>query len=129
METMKRFQNILSVDDDFPTNLYTQLVLKESNMAENIIIKSSAKQVLSYLFEEENPMPEIFLMDLHMPLMDGWELLEAIEKKNDARIKDMKIFMLTSSAIVDDLDRAKNHSLINGILMKPLEPTKLLEQL
>lgn len=129
MLTMKRFQNILSVDDDFPTNLYTQLVLKEASLAENIIIKNSAKQVLSYLFEEENEIPEILLMDLHMPIMDGWELLEAIQKRNAPRTQSMKIFMLTSSAIVDDIEVANNHPLIQGVLMKPLDPKRLLDQL
>jgi hypothetical protein len=41
----------------------------------------------------------------------------------------MKIFMLTSSAIVDDIEVAKNHPLIHGILLKPLDPRQLIAQL
>lgn len=40
----------------------------------------------------------------------------------------MKIFMLTSSAIVDDIEVANNHPLIQGVLMKPLDPKRLLDQ-
>ena len=129
MLTMKRFKNIITVDDDFPTNLYTQIVLNKEGISENVITKGSAKEVLEHLNDQSKPVPEILLMDLHMPIMSGWDLLNEIDKKNDARWKDMKIFMLTSSAIVDDIEVANDHHLIEGVLLKPLDPKKLLAKL
>jgi hypothetical protein len=41
----------------------------------------------------------------------------------------MKIFMLTSSAIVDDIEVANDYHLIEGVLLKPLDPRQLIAQL
>ncbi len=120
---------ILSVDDDYPTNLYNQLILKESKVTDQIITLFSGKEAMEYLQLESNQVPEVMLLDLNMPLMNGWEVLDALMENKDERLGNMKIFLLTSSPIIDDIERVKKHPMVNGVLMKPLKPEKLLEML
>ncbi|MAD96345.1 MAG: hypothetical protein CMB99_03365 [Flavobacteriaceae bacterium] len=120
---------ILSVDDDYPTNLYNQLVLKEAKVTDQVVTLFSGKEAMEYLQQETNTVPEVLLLDLNMPLMNGWEVLDALMENEDQRLVSMKIFLLTSSPIIDDIERVKKHPMVNGVLMKPLKTERLLEML
>lgn len=119
---------IISVDDDFITNMYNQMVLNEANIAKVIQTLSSGQAVLDYFECEENPIPEVLLLDLNMPIVNGWEVLDRLLAQPLRNLESMKIFLLTSSPIVDDIERSKKHPLVSGVLLKPLQVEKLKSQ-
>ena len=68
--------------------------------------------------------PDLIFLDINMPVMDGFQFLEALEKIPYLHKKPMKIVMLTSSNANKDIEKAKKFN-IDGYIVKPLSPEKL----
>ena len=78
---------ILLVDDDEPTNFLNQMVIEELDIAEQIRVAQNGQEALTYLKktgigDENFPLPDLILLDINMPAMNGWEFLERYRKLN-----------------------------------------------
>jgi CheY-like chemotaxis protein len=118
--TMK---NVLLVDDDSVFNFLSKEILHRMGLADDIHTALNGKQAID-LFKEyfghSKPLPDIILLDLNMPIMDGFGFLEAF-KKLDLPDKDqVKIIVVTSSNDGADIKRAKDLG-VSQYLTKPLE--------
>jgi CheY-like chemotaxis protein len=56
-----------------------------------------------------------------MPLMDGFECLEALEKLDPAIVKNINVFMLSSSIDRNNIMKAEQHAIVKRVLEKPLD--------
>ena len=65
-------------------------------------------------------LPEIMLLDINMPVMNGWELLEELRMENSIIRDSIQIHILTSSIAPEDLNLSKEYEFINGYITKPL---------
>jgi len=72
-------------------------------------------------------MPEIILLDLNMPVMDGWQFLDAFIKKYPNQ--DVHIFIVTSSIDQADIDKAASYKLVSNYVVKPLQRDQILEMI
>ena len=125
-----KFKRILLVDDDQITNFLNENLLRESNITEDIQIANDGQEALDYVKKYclENNISDqlccdLILLDLNMPVMDGFEFLE---KFNELKLKEnISIILLTTSSNERDLERAKNFN-ITGYINKPLTETKIL---
>jgi CheY-like chemotaxis protein len=70
-------------------------------------------------------LPDLILLDINMPVMDGWEFLHHLNK--DERFLNIPIYILTSSIDPDDEIKAKQYPNIKGYVIKPLSQKRLLE--
>lgn len=126
---MKKLNKILLIDDDYPTNLLHQILIGQSKCAEGIETIRDVSLALEYIQSKESSvsMPELILLDLNMPRLDGWHFLEKIEEKIKTIQPKPKIYILTTSESIEDKERANAHPLVNGLLVKPLTKANLLE--
>ncbi len=121
---------VLVIDDDEPTNFLTQMILEESGCVEHIQIAQNGPEALAYLVKSENrekdseryPSPDLILLDINMPAMDGWEFL--IEYKKLSMSERVIIVMLTTSLFPEDKRKAERMSEISGFENKPLTTEK-----
>lgn len=70
---------------------------------------------------------EIILLDINMPLMDGWELIEKCKNLYENHKSPPKIYIATSSIYEEDREKARNYSCVKGYLTKPITISKLEE--
>jgi CheY-like chemotaxis protein len=124
------FKCILVIDDDEPTNFFTKIILEEYPCAQHVQIVQSGQEALDYLAaamligDNENfPYPDLVLLDINMPAMNGWEFLEEFKKLS--RPRDPKILMLTTSLFPGDKEKAAETPEIAGFENKPLTVEKL----
>jgi len=111
---------ILIVDDDLKILGIFREVLQ--NAGHEVRVADSGKKCLEMLELEK---PELVLMDVMMPEMDGWETVQKI--KEDSSNKDVKISMLTVKS--EDKDRAKSLLIASADwhITKPISNDKLVE--
>lgn len=128
-----KFKRILLVDDDQITNFLNENLLKEMNIAEHITIANDGQEALDYItlncLDPKNPNGlccDLILLDLNMPVMDGFEFLEKISQLTIEN--HIYIVLLTTSSNERDLERAKTFN-IKGYINKPLTDAKILEVL
>lgn len=122
---MTKFKKICIIDDDEIFLLVSKSIIKNESFAENILEFSDGKYALDYFKEniDSTDLPEVIILDINMPLMDGWEFLEALEKLNITH--KFKIFISSSSIDPSDIQRAAKNPHIISFIDKPLNPNKL----
>jgi CheY-like chemotaxis protein len=128
-------KTVLVIEDDLITRFLTREILTSRNFCENIVEAQNGSEALSYfenLQKEDNPMdvlPEVILLDLNMPAMDGWEFFDAFSENFPEFIKKIKIFILSSSINPEDKERALNEPNIADFLYKPLNTDEHLNSI
>lgn len=124
----QKLKNILLVDDDEATNFIHRMVIKQSDCAENIVIKENGIDALNYLKSEINgkhPRPDLIFLDINMPAMDGWEFLDEYKALPKYQQANTVIVMLTTSLNPEDREKANNIPEISDFISKPLTIEKM----
>lgn len=70
-------------------------------------------------------IPSIIFLDLNMPIMNGWEFLDAFERIPESLQKQMHIFVVSSSINQKDMQNAKANPHVEDYLIKPVRPEQL----
>jgi len=121
---MNKLVRILLVEDNKMDVRLTLDAFKEAHLGNHIHVAKNGEEALKYLFGEEEfadrkefPLPNIILLDLKMPGIDGIEVLRRV--KNTPEIKRIPVIILTSSK--EEGDRAMSYDLgANSYLVKPI---------
>lgn len=122
---------ILVADDDADDRMMTQEALEENNIINQIKFVEDGVDLINYLRRNGKfndtiafPRPELILLDLNMPKVDGREALKII--KSDADLCKIPIIVLTTSK--SDVDIVKSYNLdVNYFLPKPVTFTNFIE--
>jgi CheY-like chemotaxis protein len=121
------FKICLLIDDNYIDNFVTRKILEGSNFVEKIVVLRSADEAIKAL-TDGSVIPDVIFLDVRMPLMGGFEFLEAYEKIEGVDKENIKIFMLSSSLDPHDMRRSTDNKYITQFIHKPLTQ-KALEEL
>lgn len=120
---MKKLHYTLLVDDDEATNFINELLIEELDFTEKLLIAQNGKEALDLIRElcreEAGLLPELILLDINMPVMDGFDFLDAFQALDCPDKEDTKIVMLTTSLHRKDIEKVKDAG-VAGFLNKPL---------
>lgn len=127
-----KHKSVMIIDDNDIDNFINERILKSSLFAENVYVHTSAKSALEFLknLESVKNLPEeiipgyIFL-DLNMPIMDGFQFMEAFQKFSDEFQSGIKIVILTTSLNPSDVETSKKYKQHIKFLYKPLNEAML----
>ncbi|MBM3201364.1 MAG: response regulator [Chlamydiae bacterium] len=108
----------LIIDDDEETHLMTAHLLRQSGLIKTIASAASGEEALNLM--QEGLKASIILLDIHMPMMSGWQFIEECEK---LKLDMPKIAILTVS--VEEKDRLKAKKYNYPFLQKPLTKSLL----
>ena len=128
MEQTNQLKSIALIDDDAVTNMINTKIISRSFPA-NIVSYTNARESLDKFGGEAGAgkpvLPDFIFLDINMPGMDGWEFLAEFQNFPADRIKGCKIYMLTSSIDLDDIEKSKQFASVLGFISKPLTQDKL----
>ena len=122
---------ILLVEDNPDDELLTLRALKRSNILNDVVVTRDGAEALDYLFgqgayegRDMSIAPQVVLLDLRLPRMDGLEVLRRL--RADERTRFLPVVILTSSD--EEKDIVESYRLgANSYVRKPVDFTKFLE--
>jgi CheY-like chemotaxis protein len=115
-------KTILLVEDNSNDAMMTQRALKKSNIMNNVVWVKDGAEAIEYLFvnclEKGEQLPQLILLDIHMPKVNGIEVLRKI--RSDDRTCWLPVVIFTSST--EERDLIDSHRLgINSYISKPID--------
>jgi CheY-like chemotaxis protein len=114
---------ILIADDDPEDRMLAEEALRESRLVNDIRFVDDGEDLLDYLHNRgkyagaDNPLPDMILLDLNMPRMDGREALKVI--KSDPNLRRIPVIVLTTSKAEEDIYRTYDLG-VNSFIIKPV---------
>lgn len=125
---------ILCIDDDSISLTISKLLLKRTGFSNEVVTAIDGSDALDYfqqLFASSaDPVfdaPSLILLDINMPVMNGWEFLEAYIPKYATQLPNTKVIILSSTIDPQDFSRAKQFSVVVRFVSKPLSVENLEE--
>jgi CheY-like chemotaxis protein len=118
-----KLNTILLVDDSDSINFIHSRIIKKAKCTQNCIAVTGGQKALDFLQSKENeqyPKPNLILLDINMPGMDGWEFAEYHSKLPSNQQADVVVLMLTTSLNKDDELKVEQLGYIDGVCVKPL---------
>ncbi len=124
---MGTFKKVLLVDDDYINNFMNELLLQDMNVAEEVVTLTNGQDALKYVMNsavERNQCPELILLDINMPVMNGFEFLEELNRLEPVNKDRMSVVMLSSSYNTKDVEEAQKYN-VAAYFNKPLTEDKI----
>lgn len=124
---------IALVDDDAIFRLTASRLLRFAQESTAVLQFSDGEEALRYLLENasaEEKLPDIILLDINMPNVDGWSFLREYAELKKHLHKDIVLYMVSSSIDPNEINRAKSNIAVKDYLVKPIsreDYQKLLE--
>ncbi|MEI8075903.1 MAG: response regulator [Bacteroidota bacterium] len=121
---MKPTDKICIIDDD---EIYIFLMNKSfaamgvTNKIISFLNGADALEELIKLKYNNEDLPSIILLDINMPIMDGWEFLTEFRKLREGISKEIQIYIVSSSIATEDIEKSKTFPEIVSYLTKPVE--------
>ncbi len=119
---------ILFVDDDEISNFVSVKTIEDAGIAEYIQSVTSAMDALEIIdqgIEGKVALPDLIFLDINMPVMNGWDFLEAYRKIKDRLPRAIRIIILTSSVYQQDKEKAATFDEVDDYTLKPLNISDL----
>lgn len=116
---MQDLSKILLVDDDPIFLTLAELAIKKESEEVEIFKAMNGEEAINFL---KNQSVDIIFLDLNMPVMNGWEFLDALPQIENW---GKEIYVLTSSIDPSDQRKADENPLVTSMLEKPLDRDKI----
>lgn len=114
-------EEFIIIDDDQINNYICESMIKTAFPDIHLKCFTDSVEALAILSNTEVSPDTSILLDLNIPIMNGWEFLDEFKKKNINR----NLFILSSSIDTLDIETAENDPFIKGYISKPLEEDKV----
>ncbi|PKP16101.1 MAG: response regulator [Bacteroidetes bacterium HGW-Bacteroidetes-23] len=116
-------KSVLIIDNDPIYRTISHKIIEKLDLAETIYVEKNgytAIQFLTNMLENNSSLPQIILLDIEMPVMNGWEFMDEYCKFENTLLSGIEIYIVSSSISQIDKDKANTYSEIKGFISKPL---------
>ncbi|WP_423818087.1 response regulator [Salinimicrobium sp. TIG7-5_MAKvit] len=125
---MNEVKNACIIDDDAIFVTITTKIIRQHDIFENVLIYNDGQQALKGLtdiIQSGDLMPEIILLDLNMPEINGWEFLD--EFSETLYRHKIPVFIVSSSIDQFDIEKSRSYKCVLDYIVKPLSRDDLFK--
>ncbi len=125
-----KIANLWIIDDDPMASFYIKRLAELGDLAEIITIYDKARGAVESLTHHKTNvehLPDVILLDIYMPDMDGWAFLQEFQVIKDQLAKPVNIYIISSSSHLKDINRANSLAEVKAYIQKPVTKEKLRE--
>ncbi|MCF6140725.1 response regulator [Flavobacterium sp. K77] len=119
--------DIACIIDDDPIFVFgTKRIMEIADFCESFMIFRNGKEAFEHLetiILADKKLPDLILLDLNMPIWDGWKFLDEFTKIPSAN--PITIYIMTSSIDPADVEKAKSYDAVSNYLVKPITMDEL----
>lgn len=117
---MKKNEVTCIIDDDM-IYVYSMKRLFALHDVNDVLTFQNGEEAIRH-FEAADAarIPDVVLLDINMPVMNGWEFLEQFKKIKPMIQKEVTIYVISSSVDDDDMKRAQTYDEVSGYFVKPV---------
>ena len=122
-------KTIWVIDDDPIYQIIVNKIIQKSELFLNVSSFKNGKDAIDALensLETKEALPNIILLDINMPIMDGWEFMEEMVALKSKISEAINIYIVSSSIALEDKNKAKNYPEIIAYLSKPINTNDLI---
>jgi len=123
---MSQLNTVWIVDDDPIFTYGLKKLITITDFCKNISTFNNGEEALNFLklkVDSSQSLPDVILLDLNMPIMDGWQFLDAFVELT--LVKNIRIYIASSSIDVVDHLKARDYTVVSDFLVKPLKRSDL----
>ena len=116
------------IDDDPIYQIIVNKMIQKSELFLNTVSFKNGKDAIDAFkkkLKENEVLPNIVLLDINMPIMDGWEFMEEMVPLKSQFNEPIQIYIVSSSIAEEDKNKAKHYPQIIDYLVKPLNNNDL----
>ena len=120
---MKPINIVVLVDDDEIVKFLESRKIESTNLVQQIKTFSNGAEAIDFLkANSKNPdsLPEIILLDLNMPIMDGFEFLKGYIVLAPKLVRKISIYVVSSSLSQGDIERIDQFNAVSDYIFKPI---------
>ncbi|HEY4618959.1 MAG TPA: response regulator [Flavobacterium sp.] len=122
-ELKPKFQTVMIIDDNTIDLYISSRLITKNYFGKKVLEYSNAMEALQYLQENQNNsimLPQVIFVDIYMPLMSGFEFLEAYEKLPLDFKQNCRAYVISSTIDDDDIGRARRDKNVISFQVKPI---------
>ena len=120
---------IYVIDDEQLDNMIAKMLIKRINTDINVVTFNDGQTAIDQIvfLSETSPesLPDYIFLDINMPGMNGWQFLKAYASRQIDRIKQIHIYIISSSIDYNDIIKSKSNPLVYDFINKPLNAENL----
>jgi CheY-like chemotaxis protein len=127
---MNKINTVCVIDDDLIYSLAVRHIIKRSEVAASTIFFENGRVAINFIRQHQHQqdlLPDLILLDLNMPVLDGWQFLEEFEVLRDGLAKSIPLYIVSSSINEEEFKRAENIPCVNDFISKPITVLNLQE--
>jgi CheY-like chemotaxis protein len=125
---MQKVEVTCIIDDDPIYVFSVKRVMEIANLCQSVLIFHNGKEAyekLNAIFTAGEKLPELIMLDLNMPIWDGWHFLDEFIKIPITQ--KITIYIVSSSIDPADIEKAKSYEAVSSFIVKPVTLDKLKE--
>ena len=122
-------KKIWVIDDDPIYQIIVKKIIEKSEMFTEIYSFKNGKDAIDNLYkssENSESIPDIILLDINMPIMDGWEFMEELGLIKTNFNNEIVVYIVSSSIAIEDKNKSNSYENILGYLSKPINVNDLI---
>lgn len=122
---MANYKRCVLIDDSKADLFIAKLILQKCNLNSEIVELNNGEEALTWFQANQDIQDTLVLLDINMPIMNGFEFLDGIKHLNFH--SSVHVYLLSSSTHPEDQKRGKDYDLVKSYIVKPIKRETIME--